>query len=276
MLTISQNYWHRTSISEIISIFDLLLFHYVTNWQVLKIIEVPQHHLGHNLGWGALSPQRTLHAASTLAHLGSWDQWWVECNICFKKNPESLMLAATGSKDNIGPTTARILGSLRSVYEGEHVASRSNTAFWTGSIQAFILSQETGLKPRPLGTFPEREESASREGSDPRTQEVDLSSRLLCTFPARGEIACRDCSDHWESGESWFSRSADRGYRITGVTTFNQRQLEHLIPEITRGQKVNERILLTETKTTRHHQNPVCPPHWLPDTLTQPKSKTRN
>ena len=81
------------------------------------------------------------------------------------------------------------------------MGSRSNRASWTGSLWAFILSQETELRLRPLGTFPARVESTSMEGSDPRNQEVDLSSRLLCTFPARGGLACRDCSDHWDSGE---------------------------------------------------------------------------
>ena len=71
-----------------------------------------------------------------------------------------------------------------------------------GPCSAFILSKEAELRPRPLGTFLARGESASREGSDPRTQEVDLSSRLLDTFPARGEIACREYSDQWDSGES--------------------------------------------------------------------------
>ena len=27
----------------------------------------------------------TLHSAGTLAHPGTWDHWWVECNICSKK-----------------------------------------------------------------------------------------------------------------------------------------------------------------------------------------------
>jgi hypothetical protein len=101
------------------------------------------------------------------------------------------------------PSTLRILGSM--------LGGRSNRASWTGSLLAFILSQEAEQGPRPLGTFPAREESASREASVPRTQEVDLSSRLLFTFPAKGELACRECSDHWDSGESWTPRSADRG-----------------------------------------------------------------
>ena len=53
---------------------------------------------------------------------------------------------------------------------------RSNRASWTGSLRAFIFSQKTELRPRPLDTFPDRGESAFREVSDPRTQEVDQSS----------------------------------------------------------------------------------------------------
>jgi hypothetical protein len=55
-------------------------------------------------------------------------------------------------------------------------------ASWTGALRAFIFSQE-----------------------------AELSSSPLCTFPARGELAYRECSDHWDSGESWTPRSADRG-----------------------------------------------------------------
>ena len=82
------------------------------------------------------------------------------------------------------------------------MGSRINQASWTGSLQAFILSQEAELKPRFLGTLLARGESAYREGSDPRTQGVDQSSRLLDTCPVRGELACRECSDHWDSGDS--------------------------------------------------------------------------
>jgi hypothetical protein len=80
-----------------------------------------------------------------------------------------------------------------------------------GPCSAFILSKEAELRPRPLGTFLVRGESAYREGSDSRTQEVDQSSRLLDTCSARGELACRECTDDWNSGESWTPRSADRG-----------------------------------------------------------------
>jgi hypothetical protein len=94
---------------------------------------------------------------------------------------------------------------------GEHVGTRSNRVSWTGSRPAFTIIQEAELKSRPLGTFLDREELAYREGFDPRTQEVDQSSRLLDTCPSRGELACRECSDHWDSGETWTPRSADRG-----------------------------------------------------------------
>jgi hypothetical protein len=80
-----------------------------------------------------------------------------------------------------------------------------------GSHRAFILSQVAELRHRPLGTFLARGESAYRESSDPRTQEVDQSSRLLDNCSVRGELACREYCDHWNSGESWTPRSADRG-----------------------------------------------------------------
>jgi hypothetical protein len=47
--------------------------------------------------------------------------------------------------------------------------------------------------------------------------------------------------------------------RITGGTNSSQRQLVQITPEITRWQKANLRISLTETKTTQHHQNPALP-----------------
>jgi hypothetical protein len=61
--------------------------------------------------------------------------------------------------------------------------------------------------------------------------------------------------------------------RITGRISSSQRQLERLTPEITRWQKANLRILLTETKTTRHYQNPVHPPQQVLDAPTDPEKK---
>jgi hypothetical protein len=91
------------------------------------------------------------------------------------------------------------------------MGDRSNRDSWSGSPQAFILSQEADLKPRTLGTFLARGESTYREGSDLRIQEVDQRYRLLYTCSERGELAYREFSDHWNSGESWTPRSADRG-----------------------------------------------------------------
>jgi hypothetical protein len=47
---------------------------------------------------------------------------------------------------------------------GEHVSNRSNRASWSGSLQAFFLSQEAELRPRPLGTFIDRGELDYRQG----------------------------------------------------------------------------------------------------------------
>ena len=57
--------------------------------------------------------------------------------------------------------------SQRPVCTGERMGHGTS---WTGSLQAFILSQETELRPRPLSTFPARGKWASREGSDLGTQ----------------------------------------------------------------------------------------------------------
>jgi hypothetical protein len=38
-----------------------------------------------------------------------------------------------------------------------------------------------------------------------------IRAPILWTSPAGGKFACKECSDHWNSGESWTPRSADRG-----------------------------------------------------------------
>jgi hypothetical protein len=83
--------------------------------------------------------------------------------------------------------------------------------------------------------------------------------RLLWPLRLRKELDSQDC---WQAN------------RITGGTNSNQRQLKQLTPEITRWRKANIRILLTETKTTQHHQNPVDPQQQVLDTITHLKSKT--
>jgi hypothetical protein len=82
---------------------------------------------------------------------------------------------------------------------GEHAGCRSNLASWTGSLRAFIFSQEGELRPRPLHPFPARGESASREGSGPGIRrECHLVSlvpqRPVCT----GEhVGCRRNIASW-------------------------------------------------------------------------------
>ena len=60
--------------------------------------------------------------------------------------------------------------------------------------------------------------------------------------------------------------------KTTGGTSSSQRQLEHLTLEITRWQKANVRILLTERKTTHHHQDAALPPRQVLGTPTHLKS----
>ena len=74
-----------------------------------------------------------------------------------------------------------------------------------------LLSGPNGINLDTRALSLPEESGPPREGSAPRTQEVYQNSRLLDTFPARGELACRECSDHWDSGESWTPRSAERG-----------------------------------------------------------------
>jgi hypothetical protein len=70
--------------------------------------------------------------------------------------------------NSASPSVPRVLGSLRQVYVGEHVGSRRNRASWTGSLPAFILSQEAELRQRSLGTFLARGQSALQGGCWPQ------------------------------------------------------------------------------------------------------------
>jgi hypothetical protein len=138
--------------------------------------------------------------------------------------------------------------SQRPVLAGEQADHRSNRASYIGSLQAFIFSKrqswdqelwetslseesrppgralipelrwdfhvvsqvtQTSLHRRALGL--QNNSLLDRVPSGIHLQPGELSSRPLYTFPARGELACRECSNHWDSGESWTSRSADRG-----------------------------------------------------------------
>jgi hypothetical protein len=132
------------------------------------------------------------------------------------------------------PSTTRIVESQRPVDIGEHMGGRNNKPSWTGFHWAFIPSQEAKLKPRNLGTFPSRGESASREGSEPWTQEVDLSSRLLCTFPAEESIPAESFLTTETQRRVGLSGVLTEAKRITGETCHSQRQIEHLTPEISK------------------------------------------
>jgi hypothetical protein len=124
------------------------------------------------------------------------------------------------------------------------VGHRSNSSSWTGSLPVLILSQE-----------------------------VELILSPLCTFSARREFATRECSDLQDSRESGLPGVLTEARRLTGGTSSRQRQLEHLKPEITRWQKANIRILLTEIMTTRHHQNPVLSPQRVPGYPNTPEKQ---
>ena len=56
-----------------------------------------------------------------------------------------------GSK--AGPSTPRTLGSLRPVYAGEHVGSRSNRASWTGSLLPSSSARRQSWEPEPWTPF---------------------------------------------------------------------------------------------------------------------------
>jgi hypothetical protein len=72
---------------------------------------------------------------------------------------------------NISTTDLVSQVSQRPVCTRENAGHRSNRASWTGSLRAFILSQEAEQSTRILlPTFPSRGELVSREGSDPGTQ----------------------------------------------------------------------------------------------------------
>jgi hypothetical protein len=122
---------------------------------------------------------------------------------------------------------------------------RSNRASWTGSLLAFIFSQEE-----------------------------NLSSRHACSFSARGESLPAESALTTRTQERvGLPGVLTEANKITGETSSSQRQLEHLTPKITRWLKANIRILQTETKTTRHHQNPLFPPHQVLDIPNTPENQ---
>ena len=167
-----------------------------------------------------------------------------------------------------GPSTPRILGSLRPVYARDHMGGRSNRASWTGSLQAFIFSQEAELRPRPLGTFPARGELASREGSDPRIRRGIWDPDFCAPSLQEESLPSQSALTTGTQKRVRLPGLLTEANRITGGTSSSQRQIEHLTPEISRWWKANIRILLTETKSTgiigtqySHHSESWIPQH---------------
>ena len=124
----------------------------------------------------------------------------------------------------------------------------------------------------------------------PRSNRASWTGSLLPSSSARRQSWPSDLcvpslpEESLPTGSALISRTKERAAlpgmlteanRLTGGTSSSQRQLEHLTPEITRWWKANERIFLTETKTTGHHQNPVHPPQRVLDTPTCPKARLR-
>jgi hypothetical protein len=76
-------------------------------------------------------------------------------------NPEEGVKVPRGLSTPQDPSTPRTSESLESTWV------RSNRASWTGSLWAFIFSQEVELRPRPLGTLLARGEPAYRRALTP-------------------------------------------------------------------------------------------------------------
>jgi hypothetical protein len=124
------------------------------------------------------------------------------------------------------------------------VGHRSNKTFWTGYLRGFLFSQEADLSSRPPYTFLQEESLSAESALTTGTQETVRLPGVLT-----------------------------EDNRNTGGTSSSQSQLEHITPEITRWQRANERILLTETKTTQHYQNTVLPPQQVLDIPNIPKKQ---
>jgi hypothetical protein len=86
---------------------------------------------------------------------------------------------------------------------------------------------------------------------------VDLSYRLLWTFLKEESLPAESALTTGTQERVGLPEVLTEANRITGGTSSSQRQLEHFTSEITRWQKANVRILLTETKNIRtqyaHH-----------------------
>jgi hypothetical protein len=169
-------------------------------------------------------------------------------------------------------STHRILGSLSRVSRQRGLwpwDSGESTILYAWSLRDQSTQESTWATEATelLGQGSFRPSSPARKWI--RAPESELCTRSLQEESLSTESALTIGTQEIV-GLPWVLTEANR---ITGKTSSSQRQLEHLTPDITTWQKANVRILLTDTKTTRCHQNPVCPTQWVLDSPTHQKSK---
>jgi hypothetical protein len=96
----------------------------------------------------------------------------------------------------------------------------------------------------------------------------------LCAPPLQEESLPAESALTTETQQRvWLPGLPTEANRIIGGTSSSQTQLEQPKTKIMRWWKSKWRFLLTENKTTRHHQNPVLPPERVLYTPTHLKSK---
>jgi hypothetical protein len=105
--------------------------------------------------------------------------------------------------------------------------NRSNRASWSGSTQAFILSQEAELRHRTLGIFLDIGELAYREGSDPELRRWVSASD--CWTPALKEesLPAESVLTTGTQVRVGLPGVLTEANRITGGTNSNQRQFDY-------------------------------------------------
>ena len=116
------------------------------------------------------------------------------------------------------------------------------------------------MRPRPQGTFLSRGESASREGSDPGIRAWIRVPNFWAPALQEKSLPAESTLTTGTQARVGLLEMLTEANRITGGKSSSQKRGEYLIPEITRWQKANIRILLTDTKINGHHQNPVHSP----------------
>ena len=132
-------------------------------------------------------------------------------------------------------------------------------------VQIYLKAQ---VRPPLLGKYLDKEtlQSHERKGSKqlPRTG----SFQFLC--PRADPVT------QLPVHKLYLERTGHPGvltHRLVGVTNHDQRQQDQLKPQITTLQETSTRTQATETKATRHHQNPVLQPQQVLDTPNKPESQ---